>query len=99
MQPSKVDDVVRQAFCGRFALPFLPTASILKAADLSFATDKVSFLKNVNISKQAIRHIRCFPPYRSQSSFCMQRTMTQSQYPLLGGSFPAPRKVAKIQAL
>ena len=37
----KVDDVLSKAFYGRLALPFLPTASILKAADLSFATDQV----------------------------------------------------------
>ena len=38
---SKVEDVLSKAFYGRLALPFLPTASILKAADLSFATDQV----------------------------------------------------------
>ena len=44
-KPPKVDDVVRQAFCGRLAVPFLPTARIHKAADLAFASDKVLFSK------------------------------------------------------
>ena len=37
----QVDDMLSKAFYGRLALPFLPTASILKAADLCFATDQV----------------------------------------------------------
>ena len=41
----KVEDVLSKAFYGRLALPFLPTASILKAADLSFATDQVFLSK------------------------------------------------------